>query len=246
MNYYPKFSSGSLITKIESFQEAKKAASGNELSEIIWRKSLNFESWLIRRTNFAQTLAVMSVVGYILGLGDRHTNNIMMDRQNGKIIHIDYGDCFEVAMLRKKFPERIPFRLTRMFVDALGISGVEGAFKIICENATIHMLMSQRRFQFGLIRALIPILAPGSVNAKITIIAIMINTAGIKIFEASPIPLSIDLWEINHKIIHEITTPMHTGMKNLPIFLRFSLPPTFWTKYAAVSVPQPNVKLLKR
>jgi len=133
-NYYPKFSSGSLITKIESFQAAKEAAPGNELSEIIWRKSLNFESWLIRRTNFAQTLAVMSVVGYILGLGDRHTNNIMMDRQNGKIIHIDYGDCFEVAMLRKKFPERIPFRLTRMFVDALGISGVEGAFKIICEK----------------------------------------------------------------------------------------------------------------
>ena len=30
----------------------------------------------------------MSVVGYILGLGDRHPNNLMMDRQNGKIMHI--------------------------------------------------------------------------------------------------------------------------------------------------------------
>ena len=68
--------------------------------------------------------------------------------------------------------------------------------KMICEKATIHMLMSHKRFQLGLIRASIPILAPGSVNAKITMIAIMINMAGIKIFEASPIPLSIDLWEI--------------------------------------------------
>ena len=58
----------------------------------------------------------------------------MMDRQNGKIIHIDYGDCFEIAMFRRKFPEKIPFRLTKMFVKALGISGVEGAFRIFSEK----------------------------------------------------------------------------------------------------------------
>lgn len=38
----------------------------------------------------------MSMVGYILGLGDRHPNNIMFNRNSGKIIHIDFGDCFEV------------------------------------------------------------------------------------------------------------------------------------------------------
>jgi FKBP12-rapamycin complex-associated protein len=46
----------------------------------------------------------MSMVGYILGLGDRHPSNIMIQRQSGKIVHIDFGDCFEVAMLRDKFP----------------------------------------------------------------------------------------------------------------------------------------------
>ena len=34
-------------------------------------------------------------------------------RNSGKILHIDFGDCFEVAMTREKFPEKIPFRLTR-------------------------------------------------------------------------------------------------------------------------------------
>ena len=76
----------------------------------------------------------MSVVGYILGLGDRHPNNLMMNRQNVKIIHIDYGDCFEIAMKRNKFPEKVPFRLTRMLIKALDISKVEGTFRIIAEK----------------------------------------------------------------------------------------------------------------
>ena len=76
----------------------------------------------------------MSMVGYILGLGDRHPSNLMLDRFSGKVIHIDFGDCFEVAMLRDKFPERVPFRLTRMLVNAMEVSGIEGTFRITCEN----------------------------------------------------------------------------------------------------------------
>ena len=76
----------------------------------------------------------MSMVGYVLGLGDRHPSNLMMDRTSGKVIHIDFGDCFEVAMKRNKFPERVPFRLTRMLIKALEVSGIEGTFRITCEN----------------------------------------------------------------------------------------------------------------
>jgi FKBP12-rapamycin complex-associated protein len=46
----------------------------------------------------------------------------MLDRMSGKIIHIDFGDCFEVAMVREKFPEKIPFRLTRMLISAMEAS----------------------------------------------------------------------------------------------------------------------------
>ena len=58
----------------------------------------------------------------------------MMSRKTGKIIHIDFGDCFEVAMKRDKFPEKVPFRLTKMLVKALEASGVGGTFKIISEK----------------------------------------------------------------------------------------------------------------
>ena len=58
----------------------------------------------------------MSMVGYLLGLGDRHPSNLMLDRYSGKLLHIDFGDCFEASMNREKFPEKVPFRLTRMMV----------------------------------------------------------------------------------------------------------------------------------
>ena len=58
----------------------------------------------------------------MLGLGDRHPSNLMLHRYSGKILHIDFGDCFEVALHRDKFPERVPFRLTRMLVNAMEVS----------------------------------------------------------------------------------------------------------------------------
>jgi len=74
------------------------------------------------------------MVGYILGLGDRHPSNLMLDRLSGKIVHIDFGDCFEVAMKREKFPEKIPFRLTRMLIQAMEVTGIEGNFRLTCER----------------------------------------------------------------------------------------------------------------
>lgn len=76
----------------------------------------------------------MSMVGYILGLGDRHPSNLMLDKKTGKVLHIDFGDCFEVAMHREKFPEKVPFRLTRMLVSAMEVAGIEGNFRTTCEK----------------------------------------------------------------------------------------------------------------
>lgn len=37
-------------------------------------------------------------------------------------------------MHREKFPEKIPFRLTRMLVKAMEVSGVEGTYRISCQH----------------------------------------------------------------------------------------------------------------
>jgi len=44
------------------------------------------------------------MVGYVLGLGDRHPSNLMLDRVSGRITHIDFGDCFEVLLFVPPYP----------------------------------------------------------------------------------------------------------------------------------------------
>ena len=38
-------------------------------------------------------------------------------------------------MVREKYPEKVPFRLTRMLIQAMEVSGIEGTFRITCENS---------------------------------------------------------------------------------------------------------------
>ncbi|KAG2382314.1 hypothetical protein C9374_005516 [Naegleria lovaniensis] len=123
-----------LMQKIEVFEYALENTTGQDLYKVLWLKSRNSEVWLERRTNYTRSLAVMSIVGYILGLGDRHPSNLMLEKSTGKIVHIDFGDCFEVAMHRDKFPEKVPFRLTRMLINAMEVCGIEGTFKSTCES----------------------------------------------------------------------------------------------------------------
>ena len=41
---------------------------------------------------------------------------------------------FQVAMTRDKFPEKIPFRLTRMLINAMEVTGIEGSYRTTCES----------------------------------------------------------------------------------------------------------------
>ncbi|KAJ4809422.1 Serine/threonine-protein kinase [Rhynchospora pubera] len=132
--FAPDYGHLPLIAKVEVFEHALQNTDGNDLNKVLWLKSRTSEVWLERRTNYTRSLAVMSMVGYLLGLGDRHPSNLMLHRYSGKILHIDFGDCFEASMNREKFPEKVPFRLTRMLVNAMEVSGIEGNFRSTCEN----------------------------------------------------------------------------------------------------------------
>ncbi|XP_019226684.1 PREDICTED: serine/threonine-protein kinase TOR isoform X2 [Nicotiana attenuata] len=134
LSFAPDYDNLPLIAKVEVFEYALQNTEGNDLSRVLWLKSRTSEVWLDRRTNYTRSLAVMSMVGYLLGLGDRHPSNLMLHRYSGKILHIDFGDCFEASMNREKFPEKVPFRLTRMLVKAMEVSGIEGNFRSTCEN----------------------------------------------------------------------------------------------------------------
>ncbi|KAJ0421785.1 armadillo-type protein [Aspergillus carlsbadensis] len=129
----PDYDNLTLMQKVEVFGYAMDNTTGKDLYRVLWLKSKSSEAWLERRTNYTRSLGVMSMVGYILGLGDRHPSNLLLDRVTGKVVHIDFGDCFEVAMHREKYPERVPFRLTRMLTFAMEVSNIEGSYRITCE-----------------------------------------------------------------------------------------------------------------
>ncbi|XP_069753467.1 serine/threonine-protein kinase ATR isoform X3 [Narcine bancroftii] len=99
-------------------------------------------SWYSSRSAYCRSVAVMSMVGYILGLGDRHGENILFDSLTGECVHVDFnclfnkGETFDV-------PEVVPFRLTHNMVHAMGPMGTEGLFRRACE-VTLRLMRDQR------------------------------------------------------------------------------------------------------
>ncbi|KAH8834205.1 hypothetical protein DL96DRAFT_1579811 [Flagelloscypha sp. PMI_526] len=100
------------------------------------------KAWFTARTAYGRTAAVMSMVGFILGLGDRHLENILFDVNTGDAVHVDFNCLFDKAR-KLPTPERVPFRLTQNIVDGLGVTGVEGVFRVACE-LTIQLLRTNK------------------------------------------------------------------------------------------------------
>lgn len=53
------------------------------------------QSWFEMRLNYSRSVAVTSIVGHVLGLGDRHISNILLDTASGEVVHIDLGIAFD-------------------------------------------------------------------------------------------------------------------------------------------------------
>lgn len=81
-------------------------------------------------------------MGHVVGLGDRHTENILLDVTNGECVHVDFDCLFDKGVTLAR-PEIVPFRLTYNMVDAMGPNGVEGTFRRTME-VTMSLLRDNR------------------------------------------------------------------------------------------------------
>ena len=90
------------------------------------------DEWFHKRTAYTRTTAAISMLGHVLGLGDRHGHNILLDTKTGEVVHIDLGVAFEMGRVLP-VPELVPFRLTRDIVDGMGTTKTEGVFRRCCE-----------------------------------------------------------------------------------------------------------------
>lgn len=57
-------------------------------------------------------------------------------------------------MTREKYPEKIPFRLTRMLVNAMEVSGIEGNFRTTCE-AVMSVLRKNKESLMAVLEAFV-------------------------------------------------------------------------------------------
>ncbi|KAJ5143080.1 uncharacterized protein N7515_001867 [Penicillium bovifimosum] len=90
------------------------------------------EAWFTARLRYTRSSAVMSMVGYVLGLGDRHGENLSFEEGTGGLLHVDFNCLFDKGQTFEK-PEVVPFRLTHNMVDAFGAYGYNGPFRRTCE-----------------------------------------------------------------------------------------------------------------
>ena len=118
------------ITKLKAFQGIRK-----DFTPILHRffheHYTDPREQLNRRQAYLRSVATCSFVGYIVGLGDRHASNVLIDKQTAEVIHIDLGMALEQGV-SLPVPERAPCRLTSNLVDAMGFTGVDGPFTAYC------------------------------------------------------------------------------------------------------------------
>uniref|UniRef100_A0A3P8SHR1 DNA-dependent protein kinase catalytic subunit n=1 Tax=Amphiprion percula TaxID=161767 RepID=A0A3P8SHR1_AMPPE len=98
------------------------------------------EAFLSLRSHFISSHALLCVSHWILGIGDRHLSNFMINMETGGMIGIDFGHAFGSATQFLPVPELMPFRLTRQFVNLMQPLKESG----LIQSIMVHSLRAYR------------------------------------------------------------------------------------------------------
>ncbi|ESO84140.1 hypothetical protein LOTGIDRAFT_155465 [Lottia gigantea] len=128
---------------VKVLQELMEETPADLLARELWCSSTGASEWWLMTKTYSRSVAVMSMIGYIIGLGDRHLDNVLVDLATGEVVHIDYNVCFEKGK-GLRVPERVPFRMTPNIQTALGLTGVESMQSLSSEESLV--LASEEKY----------------------------------------------------------------------------------------------------
>jgi len=89
------------------------------LARELWLSSVSAGEVYLKQQSLTRSLSTMSMLGYVLGLGDRHLGNMLVSLSRGDVLHIDWHVSLERGR-KLPIPEVVPFRLTRILQEAGG------------------------------------------------------------------------------------------------------------------------------
>eukprot|EP00758_Cryptobia_borreli_P002975 Tbor_TRINITY_DN3432_c0_g1::TRINITY_DN3432_c0_g1_i1::g.3772::m.3772/K06640/ATR; serine/threonine-protein kinase ATR len=142
-----------VMTKLDMFQKHILPAAPPVFHQWFQRRFINPLAWYRARQLFTQSSALWSMCGHVVGLGDRHGENLLISVATGEVMHVDFACMFDRGE-QLEVPEVVRFRLTPNIVDALGVTGSEGRYKGTCELA-MSTLTKNKDIIIGVLETLI-------------------------------------------------------------------------------------------
>ena len=138
---------------VEVYKNLKSRMPSNLLSTAMLLSSGTPGQFLEKQVRYTRSSAVSAVLGYIMGLGDRHPANILLDMQTGDVVHIDYGVIFDAGRTLA-IPEVVPFRWTNGVRSGMGIRGGEGEGRKAMEH-TLRVAKANKEILLTLLEVFI-------------------------------------------------------------------------------------------
>ena len=114
---------------VTNYQGAVARVEDGIMRTALMHLSSSPEGFFTLRRNFVQSFAVVSAMQWVLGIGDRHLSNYLLDLATGRLVTIDFGYSFGVATSFLPVPELVPLRLSPQLVGVLAPLGTSGPFR---------------------------------------------------------------------------------------------------------------------
>ncbi|XP_017270589.1 DNA-dependent protein kinase catalytic subunit isoform X2 [Kryptolebias marmoratus] len=138
--YGPSYRKAKRAEAVNNFLKVQQQVPSDLLKRSFLKMCSSPEAFLSLRSHFISSHALLCVSHWVLGIGDRHLSNFMVNMETGGMIGIDFGHAFGSATQFLPVPELMPFRLTQQFVSLMQPLKESG----LIQSIMVHSLRAYR------------------------------------------------------------------------------------------------------